>query len=56
VFKNQVLRKIPGTKRDKVTAGWIKQHNEELHGSYSSADISQVIDGHVTQMGQKRNA
>jgi hypothetical protein len=30
VFENRVLR-IFGLKRDKVTGGWRKLHNEELH-------------------------
>jgi hypothetical protein len=29
VFKNRVLRRISGPKRDKVTGGWRKLHNEE---------------------------
>jgi hypothetical protein len=31
VFKNRVLRRIFGTKRDEVTGDWRKLHNEELH-------------------------
>jgi hypothetical protein len=31
VFENRVLRRIFGPKRDEVTAGWGKLHNEELH-------------------------
>jgi hypothetical protein len=31
VFENRVLRKIFGPKRDEVTGGWRKLHNEELH-------------------------
>jgi hypothetical protein len=30
VFENRVLRRIFGLKRDEVTAGWRKLHNEEL--------------------------
>jgi hypothetical protein len=30
VFENRVLRKIFGPKRDEVTRGWRKLHNEEL--------------------------
>jgi hypothetical protein len=36
VFENRVLRRIFGPKRDEVTGGWRKLHNEELHGLYSS--------------------
>jgi hypothetical protein len=33
VFENPpVLRRIFGPKRDEVTGGWRKLHNEELHG------------------------
>jgi hypothetical protein len=35
VFENRVLR-IFGPKRDEVTGGWRKMHNEELHNLYSS--------------------
>jgi hypothetical protein len=30
VFENRVLRRIFGPKREKVTGGWRKIHNEEL--------------------------
>jgi hypothetical protein len=39
VFENRVLRRIFGPKRDEVTGGWRKLHNEELHNLYSSASI-----------------
>jgi hypothetical protein len=35
VFENMVLRRIFGSKRDEVTGGWRKLHNEELHNLYS---------------------
>jgi hypothetical protein len=31
VFENRVLKRIFGPKRDEVTGGWRKLHNEELH-------------------------
>jgi hypothetical protein len=31
VFENKVLRRISGPKRDEVTGGWRKLHNEEFH-------------------------
>jgi hypothetical protein len=31
-----VLRRIFGPRRDEVTGGWRKLHNEELHSLYSS--------------------
>jgi hypothetical protein len=39
VFKNRVLRRIFGPKRDEVTGEWRKLHNEELNNLYSSPDI-----------------
>jgi hypothetical protein len=39
VFQNKVLRRIFGPKRDEVTEGWIKLHNEGLHNLYSSPSI-----------------
>jgi hypothetical protein len=30
VFENRVLRRIFGPKRDEVTGGWRKLHNEDL--------------------------
>jgi hypothetical protein len=60
LFKNRVLRKLFGTKRDKVTEEWIKLHNEELHDLYSSPNIVQVIKsrcaGYVARMGKMRGA
>jgi hypothetical protein len=63
VFKNSVLRRIFGPKRDEVTGGWRKLHNEELHGLYSSPSIIRVIKsrrmrwaGNVARMGEVRNA
>jgi hypothetical protein len=35
VFESRVLRRIFGPKRDGVTGGWRKLHNEELHDLYS---------------------
>jgi hypothetical protein len=63
VFENGVLRRIFGPKRDEVTGGWRKLHNEELHGLYSSPSIVRVIKarrmrwaGHVARMGEVRGA
>jgi hypothetical protein len=63
VFENRVLRRIFGTKRDEVTGGWRKLHNEELHGLYSSPSIVRVIKakrmiwaGPVARMGEVRGA
>jgi hypothetical protein len=60
VFKNRVLRRIFGPKRDEITGEWRKLHNEELHILYSSPDIRQIKSrrmrwaGHVACMGEKR--
>jgi hypothetical protein len=42
VFENKVLRRIFGPKRDEVTGGWRKLHNEELHDLYSSTSIIRI--------------
>jgi hypothetical protein len=42
-FENRVLRRIFGPKRDRVTGGWRKLHNEELHNLYSSPSIIRII-------------
>jgi hypothetical protein len=62
VFENRVLRRIFGPKRDRVTGGWRKLHNEMLHNLYSSPSIIRIImsrrmrwAGHVARMGEKRN-
>jgi hypothetical protein len=59
VFENRVLWRIFGPKRDEVTEGWRKLHNEELYGLYSSPSIVRVIEarrmrwaGHVALMGR----
>jgi hypothetical protein len=61
VFKNRVLRRIFGPKRDEVTGEWRKLHNEELHNLYSTPDIIRQVKsrrirwaGHVARMGEKR--
>jgi hypothetical protein len=63
VFENRVLRRIFEPKRDEVTGGWRKLHNEELHGLYSSPSIIRVIKArrmrwveHVARMGEVRGA
>jgi hypothetical protein len=61
VFENRVLRRIFGPKRARVTGGWRKLHNEELHNLYSSPSKIRIIKsrrmrwaGHVTRMEEER--
>jgi hypothetical protein len=51
IFEKRVPRKISGPKRDEVTGGWRKLHNEELHNLYSSSRRMRC-----SRMGEKRNA
>jgi hypothetical protein len=60
VFENRVLRRLFGTKRDKVTGEWRKLHNEELRDLYSSPTIIRRIKsrrirwvGHIARMGRR---
>jgi hypothetical protein len=62
-IRKQVLRRIFGPKRDEMTGGWRKLHNEELHGLYSSPSIVRVIKArmmrwaeHVAYIGEVRGA
>ena len=43
MFKNSVLRRIFGPKRDEATEEWRKLHNEELKDLFSSLIIFQAI-------------
>jgi hypothetical protein len=63
VFENKVLSRIFGPKKDGVTGGWRKQHNEELRDLYSSPSIIRMIKsrrmrwaGHIARMGKNKNA
>jgi hypothetical protein len=54
------LRRIFGPKRDEVTGGWRKLHNEKLHKLCSSPSTIRVIKsrrmrwaGHIARMGEK---
>jgi hypothetical protein len=60
VFENRVPRRIFGPKRDEVTGGWRKLHNEELHNLYFSPIVIRMIKsrrmrwaGHVARMGRR---
>jgi hypothetical protein len=59
-FEKRVLRRIFGPKRDEVTGGWIKLHNEALHNLYSSPSTVRTIKsrtmrwaGHVARIDEK---
>jgi hypothetical protein len=61
--ENRMVRRIFESKRDEVTGGWRKLHNEELHNLYSSLSIITTIKsrsirwaGHVGRMGANRIA
>jgi hypothetical protein len=58
-----VLRRIFGRRRDEVTGGWRKLHNEELPDLYSSPSIIRMpeswrmlMGGACRTNGEKRNA
>jgi hypothetical protein len=62
VFENGVLRRIFGPRREEVTGGWRRLHNE-FHNIYASPNIIRVISsrrmrwaGHVVGMGKMSNA
>jgi hypothetical protein len=59
----RVLMKIFRPKRDEVTGGWRKLHNEKFHSLYSKPSIIKIIKSrrmrwaeHVARMWAKRNA
>jgi hypothetical protein len=63
VFEDWLLRRIFEPKRDEVTGGRRKLHNEEVHNLFSSPIIIRMIKsrrirwvGHVVQMREKSNA
>jgi hypothetical protein len=43
VFKNRVLRRIFGPKRDEVTGEWRRLYNKELYALYSAKNVIRVI-------------
>jgi hypothetical protein len=57
VFENRTLRRIFGPKRDKVTGGWRKLHNEEFHSIIRMVKSRRMRwAGYVARMREKRNA
>jgi hypothetical protein len=60
VFENRVLKRIFGPKRDEVTGGWKKQHDEDLRDLNSSPSIIAMVksmtmrlEGHVARMERR---
>jgi hypothetical protein len=58
-----VLRTIFGPKRDEVTGGWRKLHNEECRNLYSFPSIIRMVKsmrirwaGYIARMGERMNA
>jgi hypothetical protein len=46
MYKCVLYEEVPrifGLKRDEVTGGWRKLHNEELHNLYSSLNMIRMI-------------
>ena len=61
VFKNMVLRRIFGPRREKVSEEWRKFHKHELNDLYASPNNVRVIKsrrmrwaGHEARMGEER--
>jgi hypothetical protein len=59
VFENRAPRRIFGPKRDEVTGGRSKLHNEKLHNMYASPSIIGMVEsrkmswaGHVARTGK----
>jgi hypothetical protein len=60
MLENRMLRRIFGPKRDEVTGGWRKLHNEELHNLYCSQSKIRIFklrrmrwEGFVTRTREK---
>jgi hypothetical protein len=63
VFENWALSGISGPRRDEVTGGWRKLHNEELYNLYSLPSIIRMMkskrmksEEYVIQRREMRNA
>ena len=62
MFENMVLRRVFGSKRDKVKGEWRKLRNEEPRDLYTLPNIVRVVKsrrmrwaGHVARMGEGRD-
>jgi hypothetical protein len=60
VFENRVLKKIFGLKREDLTGGWGKLHNEELRNfakyNWNDQVKEDEMDRACNTNGEKRNA
>jgi hypothetical protein len=63
MFEKRVLRRKSESKRDEVTGGWRKQHNEEPHNLYHAPNITRMMKprrirwaGHAARLGKVRNS
>jgi hypothetical protein len=63
VLENRKLKRIFGPKKEEVTGGWRRLHNEDLHNLYASPNVIRVIKlrrmrlaEHVARMGEIRYA
>jgi len=60
VFKNRLLRRIVGPRRDEVTGQWRKLCKKEFYDVCSSHNIVWIIKwrmkwaGHVARLGERR--
>jgi hypothetical protein len=62
MFEKRVLRRILGPRRNEVTGGWRKLHNEGLHNLYSSQSIIRMMKSrrmrcatHVARRGEEES-
>jgi hypothetical protein len=63
IFEKRLLRRIFGSKREKVAGEWRRLHNEELHNLYISPNVIRAIKlrrmklvGRVARMGEMGDA
>jgi hypothetical protein len=50
VFENRMLRRIFGPKRDGVTGGWRKLHNEELSDLYFFQNMIRIMNSRTKKL------
>jgi hypothetical protein len=52
VFEYRVLRRMLAPKKDEVTGGWRKLHNEEVHNLYPSESTIRMIKSKEYEVGR----